>query len=294
MEEQAFLPKIDYRLPATKIPWATHDWNPYWGCLNGCPYCYARNTICSRFSKAIAKREVEYSNQWVRPRLEEEPFELSLRSFNPVRLHHRDFPKLDIKKEHPGWRIFVNSMSDICWWDIDGIEHVFSIIGNNSKFNFIILTKDYRFPGRAVVQMQFPEPHHIMYFPNLFFGFTITTIQDLKEFGFWLRMDLSQRNYFFNLEPLLEPINIKALVSMKPAWIIVGALTGNDLSYNNITVEQKIHFLYDLMSEGEKAGIPVFVKDNMIKEIKKHLNCSSTQIKTMFPVNLQQYPERLL
>ena len=36
----------------TKIEWCDSTWNPVTGCLNGCPFCYAKK-IAERFGKDI-------------------------------------------------------------------------------------------------------------------------------------------------------------------------------------------------------------------------------------------------
>ena len=40
----------------TKIEWADEVWNPVWGCLNNCPYCYARS-IAKRFGKTNGEQK---------------------------------------------------------------------------------------------------------------------------------------------------------------------------------------------------------------------------------------------
>jgi protein gp37 len=40
----------------TKIEWCDMTWNPVWGCLNNCPYCYAQK-IAKRFHFPMAHKE---------------------------------------------------------------------------------------------------------------------------------------------------------------------------------------------------------------------------------------------
>ena len=69
----------------TKIDWCDYTWNPVWGCLNKYEYCYARK-INNRFKKI----NPDFKPEWI-----ESNFNVALP-----------------KKES---RIFVNSMSDICY-----------------------------------------------------------------------------------------------------------------------------------------------------------------------------------
>ena len=93
----------------TKIDWCEFTWNPVWGCLNSCPYCYARAT----------------ANRWgisFEPHWRE-------RNFN------RTMPK------EPA-RIFVNSMSDVMSWRPEWWEKVLARIGENPQHTFLFLTQD--------------------------------------------------------------------------------------------------------------------------------------------------------
>jgi protein gp37 len=92
----------------TKIDWATHTWNPVIGCLNSCPYCYARST---------AKR-------WGL-------------SFEP---HWREKNFNRVMPKEPA-RIFVNSMSDIAFWRPEWWHKVLGRIDNNPQHTFLFLTK---------------------------------------------------------------------------------------------------------------------------------------------------------
>ncbi len=92
----------------TKIDWADYTWNPVWGCLNSCPYCYARKTA-QRFGESFE------------PHWKEKNFQ-------------RAMPK------EPS-RIFVNSMSDIAYWKLNWFEEVFRKIRENPQHVFLFLTK---------------------------------------------------------------------------------------------------------------------------------------------------------
>jgi len=105
----------------TKIDWCDYTWNPVWGCLNSCPYCYAR---------ATARRwGLSFEPHWRE------------RNFN------RPMPK------EPDARIFVNSMSEMAYWKPEWWERVIGRIIENPQHTFIFLTQD---PSIYVKWMQLP------------------------------------------------------------------------------------------------------------------------------------------
>ncbi len=98
----------------TKIEWCDRVWNPVFGCLNDCPYCYARK-IAKRFCKKFADAEFEYRKKH---NIETSPLtKLLLRAqikrFDPIFMFKNYDKSLHSSKR---LRIFVNSMSDIKWW----------------------------------------------------------------------------------------------------------------------------------------------------------------------------------
>jgi len=111
-------------LTKTKIDWCDFSWNPVWGCLNDCDFCYARK-IAKRFGESIYKKEVKFRKK------ENEDILRKLKDFKPVFLFsqlNREFPS------KPS-RIFVNSMSDIAFWKIEWMEKVLKRIEkHNEKF----------------------------------------------------------------------------------------------------------------------------------------------------------------
>ena len=114
----------------TKIEWADEVWNPVWGCLNDCPYCYARN-IARRFGKTEDERN--FLPCWKES------------NFN-------------IKFAKSTKRVFVNSMSDVMFWKPEWWERVIGRIKQHPDIQFIFLTKEgcvaydgNRFPENVVL-----------------------------------------------------------------------------------------------------------------------------------------------
>lgn len=95
----------------TKIEWCDVTWNPVCGCLNSCPYCYAKK-MNSRF---------HWIKNWNKPEWKQKNFD-------------KKFPK------KPSI-IFVNSMSDFSQWDLKWLELVWRKAINNPQHVFLFLTK---------------------------------------------------------------------------------------------------------------------------------------------------------
>ena len=108
----------------TKIEWTDYTWNPITGCLNGCPYCYARK-ISDRFHKSF-KPEIHYD-----------------RLSQPL-------------KENKPSKIFVCSMSDFWGKGVPPIwrEEVYNIIKACPNHTFQLLTKQ---PQNITGEDRIPE-----------------------------------------------------------------------------------------------------------------------------------------
>ena len=104
-------------------------WNPIWGCLNNCEYCYARG-IAKRFYRQIYELEVKHHFErhptwvWTGDHLE------GLRDFKPTFLYSQYCKKFPKKPQ----RIFVGSMSEIYYWDEEWIEMVIEKVKKSTAY----------------------------------------------------------------------------------------------------------------------------------------------------------------
>ena len=163
----------------TKIDWADFTWNPVWGCLNSCPYCYARAT----------------ANRWgisFEPHWRE-------RNFN------RAMPK------EPS-RIFVNSMSEIAYWEPEWWTCVIKRIQENPQHKFLFLTKH-------------PDVYYDRLFPeNCWLGLTVTGPADFDQSQDVMRYLPNLR--FLSYEPMLAQVD-PGMVDTSIDWVILAAESGN-------------------------------------------------------------------
>lgn len=236
----------------SKIEWCDATWNPVWGCKTNCPYCYAKK-IAARFFKKIALREVSYrfNKGWHLSdphgfdcNDNKENIYKELSNFKPTWLES-NFNKSFPKKPK---RIFVNSMSDIAYWNPEWIEKVLDKIHDNFHHTFIFLTK-------------FPEIYTNIFFPkNCWLGITVTKNDTLKLHDFYfpfhsIKHHKNKNKTFLSIEPIQGKIDIKNIHTGRTDWIIIGAETGN--RKNKITPEPEwIESFRDL-------DIPIFMKNNL-------------------------------
>ncbi len=201
----------------TRIEWCDWTWNPVWGCRGGCPYCYARR-IAKRFALQVAGRD-DFAPTWIEGNFA------------------KPFPK------KPS-RIFVNSMSDICFWRPEWLAAVLGKILLNPQHTFIFLSKDYQ----VYYRWEFP--------PNCWLGLTVTNQSDVYNLLSNLPGTLHS---FLSIEPVLGPIDVESLLNRGLAWIIVGAETGN----RRERVVPELAWLQGIYDFAREHGIPLFFKDSL-------------------------------
>lgn len=189
-----------------KIGWCNVTWNPVWGCLNNCEYCYARR-INQRFWAKMLEIERDYhfknhqSWAWTGDQLR------GLHDFKPTFLHSqfkRKFPK---KPQ----RIFVGSMSEIYYWEDEWLEKVLEKVKLYPQHIFQFLTK---FPD-IYLKYAFPK--------NCWLGITIVEGIDNIEYQKF-KISNPDNLKFICFEPLFKKISVN-LDGID--WIILGAETGN-------------------------------------------------------------------
>ncbi len=208
----------------TKIDWVKNPdgsqgyvWNPVWGCLNTCPYCYVCNL-------AAFRRKTKEQ-----------------RSFQPLWIES-NFQKPCPKKPST---IFVNSMSDIAYWNPLWMIRVLDRMREHLHHNFLFLTKQ----PETYCYLDMIAPG------NCWFGTTITT-------NYFPQIPLCvDRINFISVEPILEEIHLHhgPLATKQLGWIIVGAETGNRKG----KVIPKLDWILSLAGFATNNRIPIWMKDNL-------------------------------
>jgi protein gp37 len=219
-----------------RIEFADETWNPVWGCLNNCPYCFAR-PIAKRFSKQMFQKEfnyrikeshnVEYCGDLLAERLQD---------FTPEIL----WSQLEKKFKKRSTHIFVNSMSDIMYWKPKWWKLVLSHILGYPEKKFIFFTK-----SKSLIDFNF-----LSNLPNAVLIKTINTEKDIDDCNIYFDGKLG-----FCIEPMQSCLSSYTGMFGACDWVIIGAETGN--RKNKIEVKPEwIEPFYDLK-------IPVFMKESI-------------------------------
>lgn len=224
----------------TKIPWATHVWNPITGCSlasEGCEHCYAKS-ISNRFGWTWGKPVMHWG------RLKE--------------------PEL---LKNPS-RIFVCSMGDLFHEHVkwDELCAVMAVIEKCKQHTFILLTK------RPAAMKDRLEGTPVL--PNVWFGVTCENQQRADErIPILLQIPAAVR--WVSVEPMLGPVRLKLLsrwcfhtesaheCNIKADhlhWIVVGPETGPGAR------PCKPEWFQSLADQCHEAGVPYFDKrENFIR-----------------------------
>jgi len=232
-----------------KIGWCNMTWNPVWGCLNNCEYCYARK-VAKRFWKKVYEIEFQYYYKkhptwaWTGDQY------LGMKRFKPTFLESQ-FDKKFPKKPQ---RIFVGSMSEIAFWEREWVEKVIEKVKQYPQHTFQFLTK---YPS-AYQKYEFPD--------NCWLGVTLTENYEYGEPGRWDFWQFKQYNKnnlkFVSFEPLLKRMNLIYYLNLEGIdWVIIGAETWNRKG----KIIPRLDWVLEIVRYCEHNKIPVYIKDNVIK-----------------------------
>jgi len=237
-----------------KIGWCNATWNPVWGCLNHCPYCYARK-IAKRFWKQMLIIECGYyCDQRPSWTWHGQYYSDLLFNFKPAFLYSQ-FNKKFLEKPQ---RIFIGSMSEIAHWEKRWIEVILGKILCYPQHTFQFLTRH----SEVYLNYNFPK--------NCWLGMTIA---DTKDFNYleYQKFKISNPDNlkFVSFEPLLYRISIN-LEGID--WLIVGAETGNRKG----KIIPKKEWIEDIINYCRDNNIPVYLKDSL---------------KNIYPAEIKEFPE---
>ena len=233
-----------------------YSWNPITGCLDSCAYCYARRLANGRLkAKYLANNNMASNSEPNNKGYCANPF---YPRFWPERLN--ELPKAkswtcgESRDEHNPRKnrtqkgIFVCNMCEFFgeWVPARWQREIFSVIRANPLHRFYFLTKQ---PQNVPNFSPFPD--------NCWIG--VTVCDNLMATNAWKCYfdKFSAKLKFISFEPLLEDLlGMDEIIIQKADWIIIGSQTK---PYN----PPKIEWVQAIVECAEKAGKPVFLKDNL-------------------------------
>lgn len=237
-----------------KIGWCTMTFNPCWGCLNHCEYCYARKIANFRYKQMI---EIEFNHYWRKhPTWAWTGDNLSgLKDFKPTFLE----AQFDKKFPQKAQKIFVGSMSEIYYWEDRWLEKVLEKVKLYPQHIFQFLTR-------------YPEVYDRYIFPkNCWLGVTITREKDFER-GIPYLFITSCNITFVSIEPILEYINPGPFSNANIDWVILGAETGKRKG----KIIPKKDWVENIVNYCKWNNIPVYLKDSL---------------KNIYPEKIKIFPE---
>lgn len=153
-------------------------------------------------------------------------------------------------KGKPGDRYFVGSTMELFgdWIEKCWLENIFMWVRSYPQRIFIFLTKQ---PQNLIKWSPFPE--------NCWVGVTATDTRMALEACFRLG-DIETSVRYLSIEPMLNPINLPSelLKTCKIDWIIIGQQTPISAK-----TSPQIEWIQEIVEAVDKAGIPIFLKDNL-------------------------------
>jgi protein gp37 len=233
--------------------------------LNGCPYCYARKLANGRLktrylnaSKLPKDKGILADSYPTR-----DPF---YPRFWPERLE-----KIRAIKKPTG--IFLDDMSDWIgdYWPEEQTRQELQLMRDCPQHRFYTLTKQ----AQNLLKWDFPE--------NCWIGVTATNTKAYIDASEHLA-NVKATVKYISFEPLLERIDcfrLPPLLHSRISWLIIGACTGTieDIKIVNYkhrdkglmpmpygrkwTLQPPIAWLKEIVEAADKAGVKVFLKDNL-------------------------------
>ena len=150
--------------------------------------------------------------------------------------------------------IFVCSMADLFgeWVPDEWIEQVFKACEAAPQHRYLFLTKN---PKRYV---ELYRNGILRVRDSFWYGSTITNANDPFYYS---RMPDDNPHTFCSIEPILEPIGIEPLGTMRvmPDWVIVGAETGS----RKDKVAPCKGWIDEIAAECKRRRKPLFMKDSL-------------------------------
>lgn len=228
-------------MASSTIEWTDATWNPVTGCDRtspGCDNCYAL-TLAARL-KGMGQPKYQRDGD---PRTSGPGFGV---------VCHADSLDVPLRWRKPR-RVFVNSMSDLFHPDVphDFIAQVFDVMMASEQHTYQVLTK--RPQRMRTLITSWASEHGYVAAPNIWLGTSVET-QRFADLRVAHLFETPATVRFLSLEPLLGPVELRALVTDRLDWVIVGGESGPGAR------PIQVDWVRAIRDECRSAGVAVFVK----------------------------------
>lgn len=224
-----------------------YTFNPITGCLNGCGYCYARQLANTRLKERyLANHNLapcDSNEEWFKAD-QQYPF---YPRFWPEKIK-----EIQPKKSSKYKGIFCCDMSDLFGIGVpkSWTEQILDGIMRDPCDRFYLLTKQ---PQNLAKFSPFPD--------NCWVGVSATDRKMFDTACYWLD-GIKAKTKYISFEPLLKwnmttvDMICGELEFADISWLIIGSQTK---PYN----PPKIEWVKAIVEAADKAGVPVFLKNNL-------------------------------
>lgn len=263
----------------SKIEWTDHTFNPVRGCTKvspGCLNCYAERLVCNRLKGEWgpgAERKVASEAMWKEPVKWNKAAKEAARDWSARARIHGIAAGLEPRRP----RVFCASLAD--WLDHEWPTHarvrLLNLIEATPNLDWLLLTKRPEAWNARLLECASQSPLALRWLdceaPNNVWVGTSVEDQTRADQRIPELLYIPARVRFLSMEPLLGPVDLRPFdPTMKcrlPVswllsgcseeridWVIVGGESGPGAR------EFCIDHAADIVSQCEKAGVPVFVK----------------------------------
>ncbi len=265
-----------------------YTWNPITGCLNGCDYCYARKLANTRLKERyLSNGNIAIGNDYINMSDVTDKYQMAKFSNDPFypRFWPERLEELGNSWDRRTWHknikgVFVCDMSDLFGIGIpeDWTRKVLNAL-SDTPHRYYLLTKQ---PQNLRKFSPFPD--------NCWVGVSATD-KTLLARALYIGLErIEAKVKYISFEPLLgsTDLDVLDLEHCGINWLIIGACTGTKKEMEALiqrnpaltlmpygkkwTAQPKISWVQEIVQAADKAGIPVFLKNDLMPLLRPNRN----------------------
>jgi len=237
------------------IDWTDMTWNPITGCLHGCPYCYAIDTM----RRYCGECDHPGSDAQLHELFEKEPGNIYPFGFEPTFHRYRLADPARLRVPH---NVFCESMGELFgdWVPDEWIEHVLTACSRANWHRYLFLTKNPHRYFHVIEYLNGEDSPLSTHGADFHFGASVTNDEQFCN-------AYSSEASWISIEPLLERLDTNFLMrypvgcAEEPRWkwVVIGAETGR----RKDKVTPRREWVEEIVAVCRRIETPVFMKRNI-------------------------------